>query len=106
MEKTFRAIWVEEVAPGKYDQRIVNRNLRDLPDNPLLLAVSHSSLNFKDALSAFGNRAITDEYPHTPGIDAVGRVVEDRSGTYAPGDQLLVTGYDLGMNTPGGSPSA
>lgn len=102
MEKTFRAIRVEEVASGKYDQLLVERRLDELPDNPLLLAVSHSSLNYKDALSAFGNRAITREYPHTPGIDAVGSVVEDRSNTYAPGDQLLVTGYDLGMNTPGG----
>lgn len=102
MDNTFRAIWVEEVAPGKYDQRVIERRLQDLPDNPLLLAVSHSSLNYKDALSAFGNRAITHEYPHTPGIDAVGKVLEDGSGTYAPGDELLVTGYDLGMNTPGG----
>ncbi|WP_250464051.1 YhdH/YhfP family quinone oxidoreductase [Microbulbifer litoralis] len=102
MEKTFRAILVDEVAAGKYDQQLVERRLDQLPDNPLLLAVSHSSLNYKDALSAFGNRAITRVYPHTPGIDAVGSVVEDKSGTYARGRQLLVTGYDLGMNTPGG----
>ncbi|SHG06267.1 putative quinone oxidoreductase, YhdH/YhfP family [Microbulbifer donghaiensis] len=102
MDETFRAIWVEEVAAGKYDQQVIRRHVRDLPDNPLLLAVSHSSLNFKDALSAFGNRAITREYPHTPGIDAVGEVLSDKSGTFAPGTMLLVTGYDLGMNTPGG----
>lgn len=102
MSETFRAIQVEEVAAGKYDQQLVERRLEDLPDNPLLLAVSYSSLNYKDALSAFGNRAITRDYPHTPGIDAVGTVVEDKSGTYAQGEQLLVTGYDLGMNTPGG----
>lgn len=100
--KTFRAILVEEVAPGKYDQRIVQRRREELPDHPLLMAVSHSSLNYKDALSAFGNRAVTREYPHTPGIDAVGTVVEDGSGSYSPGDPLLVTGYDLGMNTAGG----
>ncbi|AMX02722.1 YhdH/YhfP family quinone oxidoreductase [Microbulbifer thermotolerans] len=102
MKDTFRAVWVEEVAPGKFDQRIVERQVGDLPDHPLLLAVTHSSLNYKDALSAFGNRGVTREYPHTPGIDAVGKVIEDKSGTYAPGDELLVTGYDLGMNTCGG----
>ncbi|GAA5525571.1 putative acrylyl-CoA reductase AcuI [Microbulbifer aestuariivivens] len=102
MDKTFRAVWVEEVAPGKFDQRIVQRSVDELPDYPLQLAVSHSSLNYKDALSAFGNRAITRHYPHTPGIDGVGTVVEDRSGTFQPGDALLITGYDLGMNTPGG----
>lgn len=105
MGETFRAIRVEEVAAGKYDQRVVERRVDELPDNPLLLAVSHSSLNYKDALSAFGDRGITREYPHTPGIDAVGKVIEDRSGAYKAGDELLVTGYDLGMNTAGVSPS-
>lgn len=102
MSKSFRAVWVEEVAAGKFDQRIVQRQLKELPDHPLLMAVSHSSLNYKDALSAFGNHAVTREYPHTPGIDAVGEVVRDSSGTFDAGETLLVTGYDLGMNTPGG----
>ena len=102
MSKSFRAVWVEEVAAGKFDQQIVQRQLEELPDNPLLLAVSHSSLNYKDALSAFGNRAVTREYPHTPGIDAVGEVIRDASGNFDAGETLLVTGYDLGMNTAGG----
>lgn len=101
-ENTFRAMLVEEVAAGKYDQVIVERSLQDLPDNPLLVAVSHSCLNYKDALSAFGNRAVTRDYPHTPGIDAVGKVVRDASGTFSVGQEVLVTGYDLGMNTAGG----
>ncbi|BBM02874.1 YhdH/YhfP family quinone oxidoreductase [Microbulbifer sp. GL-2] len=101
-DESFRAIRVEEVAPGKFDQLLVKRQVTDLPDNPLLLSVSHSSLNFKDAMSAFGNRSITRVYPHTPGIDAVGKVLEDRSGTFKAGTELLVTGYDLGMNAPGG----
>jgi len=98
----FRAMLVEEVAAGKFDQSIVNRAPDCLPDYPVQVAVSHSSLNYKDALSAFGNRAVTREYPHTPGIDAVGTVLGDRSGSFSPGDTVLVTGYDLGMNTPGG----
>ncbi|SDK25996.1 alcohol dehydrogenase [Microbulbifer yueqingensis] len=101
-DAVFRAIRVEEVAPGKFDQQVVERNASELPDHPLRLAVSYSSLNFKDALSAFGNRGVTTHYPHTPGIDAVGRVLEDRSGTFREGQELLVTGYGLGMNTPGG----
>ncbi|WP_105104393.1 YhdH/YhfP family quinone oxidoreductase [Microbulbifer pacificus] len=98
----FRAMIVQEVAAGKYDQSIVTRSLCDLPAHPVTIAVSHSSLNYKDALSAFGNRAITREYPHTPGIDAAGTVVADSGGTFSPGQQVLVTGYDLGMNTAGG----
>ncbi|MCO1333305.1 YhdH/YhfP family quinone oxidoreductase [Microbulbifer sp. OS29] len=101
-DELFRAIQVREVASGKFDQSIVERYLSELPDNPLLLDVSYSSLNFKDSLSAFGNRGITSDYPHTPGIDAVGRVVFDRTKTFIPGAELLVNGYDLGMNTAGG----
>lgn len=101
-DHTYRAMLVEEVAAGKYDQTIVVRAADDLPSNPVSIAVSHSSLNYKDALSAFGNRAVTREYPHTPGIDAAGTVVTDASGTFKPGDSVLVTGYDLGMNTSGG----
>ncbi|HEY8569733.1 YhdH/YhfP family quinone oxidoreductase [Microbulbifer sp.] len=101
-DNTFRAMWVEEVAAGKYDQAIVVRPMQDLPANPVTIAVSHSSLNYKDALSAFGNRAVTREYPHTPGIDAAGSVIADASGTFTPGQKVLVTGYDLGMNTAGG----
>ncbi|WGL17357.1 YhdH/YhfP family quinone oxidoreductase [Microbulbifer bruguierae] len=101
-EQTFRAMLVEEVAAGKYDQTIVARTTADLPANPVQVVVSHSSLNYKDALSAFGNRAVTREYPHTPGIDAAGSVIHDNSGTFRPGDKVLVTGYDFGMNTAGG----
>lgn len=101
-DNTFRAMLVEEVAAGKYDQLIVERTQRDLPDHPVVVAVSHSALNYKDALSAFGNRAVTREYPHTPGIDAVGTVLSDSSESFEVGQQVLVTGYDLGMNTAGG----
>ena len=101
-DTTFRAMLVEEVAAGKYDQLIVERLQKDLPDYPVVVAVSHSALNYKDALSAFGNRAVTREYPHTPGIDAVGKVLSDASGTFNTGQQVLITGYDLGMNTAGG----
>ncbi|WP_428818378.1 YhdH/YhfP family quinone oxidoreductase [Microbulbifer sp. MCCC 1A16149] len=101
-DNTFRAMLVEEVAAGKYDQVIVDRLVSQLPDYPVAISVTHSSLNYKDALSAFGNRAVTREYPHTPGIDAAGTVISDESGTFAPGDRVLVTGYDLGMNTSGG----
>ncbi|MBB5210667.1 YhdH/YhfP family quinone oxidoreductase [Microbulbifer hydrolyticus] len=101
-DNTFRAVLVEEVATGKYDQSIVTRGPADLPANAVRIGVSHSALNYKDALSAFGNRAVTREYPHTPGIDAVGTVLTDDSERFTPGDRVIVTGYDLGMNTSGG----
>ncbi len=64
--------------------------------------VHWSSLNYKDALSASGNKGVTRSYPHTPGIDAVGVVEEAGDGPFSPGDTVICTGYDLGMNTAGG----
>lgn len=101
-ENTFKALLVEELADKQFSQTITERNLADLPDNELLIDVHYSSLNFKDALSASGNKGVTKAYPHTPGIDAAGIVIEDKSGTFSPGDEVLVFGYDLGMNTSGG----
>jgi alcohol dehydrogenase len=64
--------------------------------------VHYSSLNFKDALSASGNRGVTRSFPHTPGIDAAGVVASSSVAEFAEGDEVIVTGYDLGMNTAGG----
>lgn len=75
-----------------------------LPPGDVLIRVSHSSLNYKDALSAVGNKGVTRKYPHTPGVDAAGKIVEitDHVPSLQVGDSVMVTGYDLGMNTPGG----
>jgi putative YhdH/YhfP family quinone oxidoreductase len=67
-----------------------------------VVRVDYSSLNYKDALSATGHPGVTRQFPHTPGIDAAGEVVSCAGTTFAPGDLVLVTGYDLGMETDGG----
>jgi alcohol dehydrogenase len=81
---------------------VVERDTRDLPAGEVLIRVSYSSLNYKDALSASGNRGVTRNYPHTPGIDAAGTVMESSVLEFVTGDEVIVTGYDLGMNTAGG----
>lgn len=100
-QKKFRALLVSE-ENGSFERRIVTRELTDLPDHEVLVRVLYSSLNYKDALSASGNRGVTRRYPHTPGIDAAGVVEESRSADFQPGDEVVVSCYDLGMNTPGG----
>ncbi|WP_371372832.1 YhdH/YhfP family quinone oxidoreductase [Thalassotalea aquiviva] len=102
VENTFKALWVEEQNDNTFTQSITAKPMSLLPDNDLLIDVHYSSLNFKDAMSANGNRGITKEYPHTPGIDAAGVVISDKSGTFSQGDKVVVFGYDLGMNTSGG----
>jgi len=93
---------VTEEGPGVFKRRIAEKGIDDLPPGEVLIRVHYSSLNFKDALSATGNRGVTHQFPHTPGIDAAGVVEESTSEAFKPGDEVLVTGYDLGMNTPGG----
>jgi len=73
-----------------------------LPEGEVLIEVQYSSVNFKDALSAHGNKGVTREYPHTPGIDAAGTVISDSTGQFQAGQEVVVFGYDLGMNTCGG----
>ncbi len=98
----FRAWRVEERADGTFARRIVERDAAELPPGDVLIRVAWSSLNYKDALSASGHKGITRVYPHTPGIDAAGTVVESAAAAFRPGDPVVVTGYDLGMNTAGG----
>ncbi len=98
----FHAYWIEEKPLGSFKGHLTLRNTDELPQNGVLIKVLYSSLNYKDALSATGNKGVTRRYPHTPGIDAAGIVIESNSERVKPGDQVIVTGYDLGMNTMGG----
>ena len=101
MSEKFRAIVVREES-GVFTRGIEERTVEDLPDGDVLIRVRYSSLNYKDALSATGNRGVTRRFPHTPGIDAAGEVVESSVAEFQPGDRVTVTDYDLGMNTSGG----
>jgi len=99
---TFKALRVYEGENKTFSMRVEERQLKDLPAGDVLIRVKYSSLNYKDSLSAKGNRGVTRQYPHTPGIDAAGVVVESQSAAFQEGDEVIVTGYDLGMNTSGG----
>jgi putative YhdH/YhfP family quinone oxidoreductase len=98
----FKALVVRENEQGTFTRQIEERSTDDLPEGGLLVRVRWSSLNYKDALSASGNKGVTKKYPHTPGIDAAGEVVSCADGKFREGDKVIVTGYDFGMNTPGG----
>ena len=97
----YKALVVEEIN-GKFIQSIKTCETNKLPAGEVLIRVHYSSVNYKDALSATGNKGITKSYPHTPGIDAVGEVVNSINNQFKIGDEVIVTGYDLGMNTSGG----
>lgn len=102
MTQEFTALLVEQQDKKTFTRRYVTRTLDDLPDGDVVIDVAYSSLNYKDALSATGNPGVSRNFPHTPGIDAAGVVASSQSDQFKAGDTVLVTGYDLGMNTPGG----
>lgn len=100
--KEFKSFWVTEQEGMIFERSIITRKISDLPDNDILIKVKYSALNYKDALSAVGNKGVTRQYPHTPGIDASGIIGESKNPEFKIGDEVIVTGYDLGMNTSGG----
>lgn len=101
MSGSFKAYEVSEGEDGKFSGRIVSREVDQLPAGEVLVQVQYSCLNYKDALSNIGNRGVTRNYPHTPGIDAAGVVRKSDSDRFSSGQQVIATGYDLGMNTAG-----
>lgn len=102
MATHFTALRVIENPDNSFTRQITQRAIADLPPGEILVKVHYSSLNYKDALSATGNKGITRHYPHTPGIDAAGIVVDSQDSQYLIGEPVVVMGFDLGMNTSGG----
>ena len=100
-EIQYKAFVVDEI-DGKFVQSIQTVSTENLPAGEVLIQVYYSSVNYKDALSATGNKGVTKKYPHTPGIDAAGIVAYSENDQFLVGEEVIVSGNDLGMNTPGG----
>lgn len=101
-DQTYRALVVTVTESGEVNRTVTKRSVSELPEGEVLVRVYFSSLNYKDALSANGDRGVTQQYPHTPGVDAAGIVAESDSEQFEEGDRVIVTSYDLGQNTAGG----
>lgn len=99
---TFSCFLVTKSADGQISRSVVSRPASELPPGELLVRVSYSSLNYKDALAASGHPGVVRKFPHVPGIDAAGFVVESASPRFAAGDEVIVTGFELGADRWGG----
>lgn len=102
LPQSFDAMVVSESADKNFTREIKQVSLSDLPAGELIIEVKYSSLNYKDALSATGHKGVTKKYPHIPGVDAAGVVASSTTSQFAVGEKVIVTGFDLGMNTFGG----
>ena len=98
---TFRAFRIHEV-----DRKIVARfdqvTLDDLGAGDVVVRVSCSDINYKDALAATGAGRILRKYPLVGGIDFAGEVVSSTDARYTPGQKVLVTGCGLSETHDGG----
>ncbi|GAA2903948.1 YhdH/YhfP family quinone oxidoreductase [Enterococcus pseudoavium] len=74
----------------------------EIDEHEVLIQVDYSGINYKDALATKANTGVLRDYPMTPGIDLAGKVLETKDARYAIGDQVLVTGYGLGVKQDGG----
>jgi len=99
---SFNALVVREDADGSFSRAVELRSIDELPPGEVLVKVAYAGLNYKDALSASGNKGVTRRYPHTPGVEAAGVVAESESADFPPGMEVVAGGRDLGMNVPGG----
>ncbi|HQR48527.1 MAG TPA: oxidoreductase [Steroidobacteraceae bacterium] len=98
---TFRAFRIHEI-----DRRIVARfddvSLDDLSPGDVVIRVTHSDINYKDALAATGKGRILRRYPLVGGIDLAGEVVSSTDARYVAGQKVLVTGCGLSETHDGG----
>lgn len=101
-EMEYSSYVVTQKSKTEFVGKIELKRIKDLPKEELLIKVHYSSLNYKDALSASGNRGVTRRYPHTPGIDAAGEIVASTHSDFKIGDKVIASCFDLGMNHPGG----
>jgi NADPH2:quinone reductase len=87
---------------GRISGRVVQLSLDDLTAGAVVIRAAFSSVNYKDALAATGAGKIMRRFPLVGGIDVSGTVFSSTDARFSPGDQVLVTGYDLGVAQDGG----
>ena len=87
---------------GAIEGRLVRTTLDELSPGDVLIKTAYSSVNYKDALAATGAGKILRRFPLIGGIDVSGSVVSSSHAAFREGDQVLVTGYDLGAASDGG----
>jgi len=97
-----KAFVVEKIGDKEFTSGVQDISTPKCEENEVVIKVTYSSLNYKDALSSIGNPGVTRNFPHITGIDVSGTIFESTSPIFKVGERVLVTGYDMGMNSNGG----
>ena len=101
-DSSFRAIYLEE-AEGEVSATLkTDLSVDALPPGEVLVAISHSTLNYKDDMILNGIGRLVRRYPHVPGVDFAGVVEQSSDERYKPGDKVVLTGWRVGETHWGG----
>jgi putative YhdH/YhfP family quinone oxidoreductase len=99
--QTFRALVVNR-EKDQVAANIREMTFEELPEGEVTIRVAYSCVNYKDGLAAFPDGRVVKTYPIVPGIDLAGTVVASRDPRFKEGDEVLATGYELGVSRHGG----
>jgi acrylyl-CoA reductase (NADPH) len=97
----FRSILIQKDETGCHSS-LVNLSEGQLPDGDVTVRVSHSTLNYKDALAITGSGPVVRKFPMVPGIDLAGTVEHSTHPDYKPGDPVVLNGWGVGEKHWGG----
>lgn len=97
----FKAMYLEETK-GQLEFAAKMISLADLSKGDVVIKVAYTSLNYKDMLAVQPKGGVIRNYPMVPGIDLAGTVVSSESNDFIKGQEVLVTGYEMGMSHTGG----
>lgn len=98
----FQALVVDRDTEGRTHAAVRELTLDDLPPGEVTVAVTHSTLNYKDGLCLGPGAGLVRKYPHVPGIDFAGVVETSSDPRYRPGDEVVLTGWRVGEAHWGG----
>ena len=101
MTDTFKAIVLNQ-SGEQFSREVKTLDKNFFKTGDVLVKVEYSGLNYKDALILRDGAKLVREYPHIPGIDFSGKVVESESQDFVPGDEVILTGCRVGEIYPGG----
>ena len=94
MSETFKAIVINQEKDFTREVKSIDKSY--LKHGDVLVKVEYSGLNYKDALILKNGAKLVKEFPHIPGIDFSGKVVESENNNYKPGDEVILTGWRVG----------
>jgi acrylyl-CoA reductase (NADPH) len=98
---TFKA-FVATQTDGKFEGSFQHLEQSALPPGEVLIRVAYSSLNYKDGLAVTGKPGVIRKFPMVPGVDLAGTVEESSTGSFRPGDEVVVTGCGTAETMWGG----